>query len=284
MKIRPKPESKWIQEFLRTTDKLEDCVTINSNTRTSSSNIFNFFKLSAMDPKLKTILATVTIIVTLGAATGTIYASDAANPGDILYPLDKAVENVQRTFTLDPTKKAELEIAIMDERVSELELLSESDNTEAISDSISEVEAQQTRIQDKIQEMDQLRTEDKLQTQDQQRIMEQLQQRIKEQEKIMDKVQTKLKENGDNSNSDKLNDVKNKYSEKVDKQIQNFEKDTGIVIQENEEEQEENKNQNDGDTENQEQEQEQNKNQNLDNSQQNGNSTNQGSGQQGQTQ
>jgi len=246
-RINPKPSKDWQERVIKHFDNF---VTPEPKLRNSFSNIFNFLKLSNMSPKLKAIISVITVVATLGAGTGTIYASDSANPGDFLYGLDKTVESIQRTFTSDPVKKTELELAIMDERVLELKKLSEDDNSEAVSELISEVEAQQLRLQERFQEMNQLRTENKIQTQEQQQVMEKLQAKIQVHEEIMNQIQTQLKSNVDNSNSEKLKQLQNKYSEET-----------------------QNQNQNDGDTQNQEQEQEQNQNQN--DTQDNSNSTNQ---------
>lgn len=274
-RIKPKPSESWQNTVL---SRFDTFVTPEPKFRNSFLNIFNLLRLSNMSPKFKAIISVITVVATLGASTGTIYASDSANPGDFLYGLDKTVESVQRTFTSDPVKKAELELAIMDERVLELEKLSEGDSSKAISESISEVEAQQLRLQERLQEMDQLRTENKLQTQEQQQVMEKLQAKIQVHEETMNQVQTKLKANGDKSNSEDLQQVQNKYSEQTQNQIKNFEEETGVQIQETEEEQEQN--QNDGTQNNQEQEQNQNQNQNTDSgTQQNG--SDQGTQQQG---
>lgn len=261
-RIKPKPSESWQNTVLGVFDTF---VTPEPKLRNSFSNIFNLLRLSNMSPKLKAIISVITVVATLGAGTGTIYASDSANPGDFLYGLDKTVESVQRTFTSDPVKKAELELAIMDERVLELEKLSEGDNSGAVSESISEVEAQQLRLQERLQEMNQLRVENKLQTQEQQQVMEKLQAKIQVHEETMNQVQTKLKSNGDNSNSEDLQQVQNKYSEQTQNQIKDFGEDTGVQIQETEQEQ----NQNDGTQYNQEQEQNQNQNNDSSN-QQNG--------------
>ncbi|MBN1373759.1 hypothetical protein JW962_00250, partial [Candidatus Dojkabacteria bacterium] len=255
-------------------EHFDSFVTSEPKIRNSFWDIFNLLKLSNMNPKLKVIISIVSIVATLGAGTGTIYASDSANPGDFLYGLDKTVESVQRTFTSSLVNKAELEMAIMDERILELEKLSEGDNSEAVSESISEVEAQQLRLQERFQEMNQLRIENKLQTQEQQQVMEKLQAKFQIHEETMNKIQIKLKSNGDNSNSEGLKQVQNKYSEETRNQIKNFEDETGVKIQETEQEH----NKNDGTQYNQEQEKNQNQNNDSNNEQ---NVTDQGIQQQG---
>lgn len=277
-KIKPKTKKEWQKSVL---DYFDNFVTSESKLRNNFLNIFNLLKFLKMSSKIKAIISLITIVATLGVGTGAVYASNSANPGDFLYGLDKAVESVQRTFTLDPVKKAEIELAIMDERVLELEKLSEGGNFDVVSKSISEIEAQRLRLQERFQEMNQLRIENKLQTQEQLQVMEKLQAKIRAHEKTMNQVQTKLKSNGDNSNSEGLQQVQNKYSDQTRNQIMNFEKETGVQvqIQETKQEQEQEQNKNNGTQYNQEQEQNQNQTNDLGNQQKNG--SNQGNQQKG---
>ena len=48
-------------------------------------------------------------------------SADASTPADPLYPIDKEIEQVRRTFTTDPVSQANLEIEILEERYGELE-------------------------------------------------------------------------------------------------------------------------------------------------------------------
>ncbi len=260
--IKPKPSKHWEERTIKSFDIL---VTNYGKKRNRLTDIFYFLKLSNMSTRLKT-LAIVGIITTiLFAGAGSAYASDQAVPGDLLYGLDKSIESIQRAITTDPVAKAELELSIMDERVAELEELSEGDNLDALSESISEVEAQQIRLQERLQEMDQLRLEDKLQTQEQQIVMEQLQEKVQIHEQTLEKIQTNLQSKGDQSNSDNLEQIQNKYFEQTGNQLKNFEAGTGVNLQNVENES--NQNQNDGTQYNQEKEQETNQNTNQINQQ-----------------
>ncbi|MBN1915466.1 hypothetical protein JW796_00525 [Candidatus Dojkabacteria bacterium] len=250
-RFKPIPRKSWQEATL---SSFRNLVTTEHKIRNSQMNIFNFLNIFIVNPKIKITLAVVTVIALLIAGGGTVYASDSANPGDFLYSVDKAAESVQRTFISDSVARSEFEIAVMNERVLELSKLSEENNSDTVSRSISEVEVQQLRLRERLQEMDQLRIENKLQTQEQQKVMEKLQEITREHEETINQIQTKLKSKGDFSNSENLMEVKNKYSEEMGNQIQNFETETGVQVRENEQEQ------NEGDTQNQEQNQNQNQN------------------------
>lgn len=64
----------------------------------------------------------VVLIVALGvlvAGGGVVAASDSAKPGDVLYPIDTAVENVRLGLTNNPIKEAGLRTDLATERVLE---------------------------------------------------------------------------------------------------------------------------------------------------------------------
>ncbi len=70
------------------------------------------------------VLAFIAIMVTFvvgGAAT--VRAADAAAPGDPLYAIDIAVEQVQLAFTRSPEKRAELLAQLAQERLNEIQVL-----------------------------------------------------------------------------------------------------------------------------------------------------------------
>ena len=87
------------------------------------------------------------LVVTLGGG-GLILAkqANAAMPGDALYSVDLLAEEIQRTLTLDDIKRVELEGSILEERVSELESLSET--TDDLEDILGAVSEQQQRVRE----------------------------------------------------------------------------------------------------------------------------------------
>jgi hypothetical protein len=199
--------------------------------------VFKFFNLSKVGQNLKSIISIVSILTTLTAGGGAVYASDSATPGDFLYGLDQMVENIQRVVTTDPVAQAELELAIMDERVLELQTLTDEQNSEAIAESLSDIEAQQTRLQTSLQTMDQLRVENKIQTQEQLKVLEQLQVKVQEHEAAMYEMQTKLQSSGDDANAEALKQFQSKYSDETIKKVQEFEETTGTMLNESTNEQ-----------------------------------------------
>lgn len=255
--IKPSPSDTWQKLTL---SEIKTSVTTNQIKRNSLRDIYNLIKLPYMSKKFKIIISIVSVLVILGAGTGTSYASNSAVPGDFLYGLDKLTESVQRSFISDPIKETEFEMKVMDERISELEKLSIENNSELISKSISEIESQQIRLQEMVQSLNQYRIENKIQVQEQQQLLERIQTQEQSHEEIMTQIQIKLQSKDDKENIENLEKVQNQYSEETQNQIQNFENDTGKEIQESETEQ----NKNDGTQYNQEQEQNQNSDNNDD--------------------
>ena len=184
-----------------------------------------------MNPKLKMALSILSMITTLGTGTGTVYASDSATPGDLLFGVDTAVESVQRALTNDPVAKTELELEIMDERLEELAVLAEENKEDGIATALEEIESQQARLGERVQEMNQLRTENKLQTSSQEQVMVKLQAQVESHQEQMNQVNIQLNSSGNGQNSDNLQNIQNSYSEKTMEQIRNFEEETGLQIQ-----------------------------------------------------
>lgn len=59
----------------------------------------------------------------LTAGTGTVVVADSAKPGDVLYGIDTAVENLRLTLTANPESEVELRTKIAAERVAEVEAI-----------------------------------------------------------------------------------------------------------------------------------------------------------------
>jgi len=75
------------------------------------------------------VLVVLVIVGVLGG--GTTVAANNARPGDALFGLDLAIENLQERLTSDPVKKFELKVRQARERAVELESLGEELKTEA---------------------------------------------------------------------------------------------------------------------------------------------------------
>ena len=85
-------------------------------------------------------------ILALIGAGGTIAASDSARPGDLLFPVDRSVEDIR--FALTPENgKAELKVKFAEERLDEIESIlkdEEEDATEEKLDDLGDEEATST--------------------------------------------------------------------------------------------------------------------------------------------
>jgi len=86
----------------------------------------------------------IALAVLLGAG-GTMVASDAARPGDLLFPVDRAVEEVRATFATGEGK-AELKIKFAEERLGEIESILEDESATTTSRGVSD-EAKQNLLQ-----------------------------------------------------------------------------------------------------------------------------------------
>lgn len=136
----------------------------------------------------KVFIAILLIVVVLGGG-GYILAekADAAEPGDSLYQVDLFVEDIERLLTFDELKKAKLETKILDERISELESLVESNSD--LTEIVTAVSAQQDRVREHLGtvENNPEKYQDGQLEQSRNRYQEQLEQHIE----VMEKVQNK---------------------------------------------------------------------------------------------
>jgi hypothetical protein len=73
-----------------------------------------------------------TFFLAFGMLTGVAAAADRALPGDLLYPLDLAMETAQLSFTQRPAARVALLLDLADERLEESRLLVEADRVEQI--------------------------------------------------------------------------------------------------------------------------------------------------------
>lgn len=90
---------------------------INSNLNKTS-----FFILLLTRKSMINII--VAVLVILSGSIATVRAADNAKPGDVLYGIDRAVENIQITFA-SQEKKDKLKIKFAQERVEEIQTIIE---------------------------------------------------------------------------------------------------------------------------------------------------------------
>jgi hypothetical protein len=97
---------------------------------------------------MKKVLTIFLVLVVVLGGGGYLLATqaDASEPGDTLYALDLAVEDLQRVLIVDDLKLAELETDILTERIDELE--SVADTAEDVDVILTEITAQQDRVKD----------------------------------------------------------------------------------------------------------------------------------------
>jgi hypothetical protein len=89
----------------------------------------------------KTMIPLALIFALLLGAGGTVAASDGARPGDILFPVDRAIEDLKLTFASDDGKN-ELRIKYANERVKEFDDIADDETgDDEVSGSLTEVEA-----------------------------------------------------------------------------------------------------------------------------------------------
>ncbi len=230
--IKPLPRKAWQERTLAILESLPENVTAHGINRTSSNSLFYFLNKTIVNVKVTTGVVIATAVILISGSMVTVYASESAKPGDLLFPIDLLVENVQRSFISEPVAKAEFEIKVLDERVQELKTLSSTNDKINSATAVGEIDAQQIRLQDRLQEMDALRVQDKLQTQEQLKVLEQLKTQTKLNESTLNQVQEELKLNGNTNTQNSLNQVQLEYSKQVGEQINGFEQSTGVSVQE----------------------------------------------------
>jgi replicative superfamily II helicase len=129
----------------------------------------------------KVIYIVLAVLVIVGGG-GYLLAKEAnaAAPGDALYPLDTAIESLQRVLVLDEVKLAEFEQDVLGERVEELDAVAEENITECLEG----IEAQQNRINERLGEVsDQAELE---------RIQNRYEEQVQEHTAVMEQVQEKV--------------------------------------------------------------------------------------------
>ena len=84
-----------------------------------------------------TMSALIALLILILGGGGTALASDAARPGDFLFPLDRAIENIELKITLSPESKEALTQKFTEERLHELRQIVDEEVVVAPSNLIS---------------------------------------------------------------------------------------------------------------------------------------------------
>ncbi len=88
----------------------------------------------------KTMIPIALMIALLFGAGGTVAASDSARPGDILFPLDRAIEDFRLSLA-DEDGKNKLRIKFADERLREFDEIADDSSDDEVSGELTEAEA-----------------------------------------------------------------------------------------------------------------------------------------------
>ena len=102
-----------------------------SSTPIPSPYLFNFNFKKPMAP----IIAVIALMLGVG---GTAAASESARPGDLLFPIDQAIEDVRLALATSDEAEARLKIVFAEERLAELRSLLEEENS-SNDDNLNEV-------------------------------------------------------------------------------------------------------------------------------------------------
>ncbi|MBU0976597.1 MAG: DUF5667 domain-containing protein [Patescibacteria group bacterium] len=150
------PDQSWRTE---TQDYLNELilkdVPKDKKSRNILTYIFYIFTFQFMNSKTKVLAGSIVGVIAAFSLGTAAYASNDAVSGDLLYPLDKAMESMKRVMLLDPVKKAEYEEDILDERIGELKKLQNQQAEQARLDQAGEdIEQQKSRIQERIREIE----------------------------------------------------------------------------------------------------------------------------------
>ncbi|MCK9415054.1 MAG: DUF5667 domain-containing protein [Candidatus Dojkabacteria bacterium] len=138
---------------------------------------------------MKKIITGILLLLVVISGGGYILAqkADAAEPGDALYNIDLFAEDVERLLTFNEIKKVNLETKILNERISELDSMSESDAD--LTEILTAVSAQQDRVRKQLGVLE--NNPEKYQEQDMEQVRNKYQGQIQENLGIMEKVQNK---------------------------------------------------------------------------------------------
>lgn len=161
-----------------------------------------------MDKKLKSSLTLALAIIFVGVGGFfLVREANAATPADALFPLDKFSESVTRLVILNPATEIAFETEVLDERLTELDLLIEesADTTAALEEVDAQVDTLDTAVTDgdsplTLQEREELRLQYQERIQAHIQTMEKVQQQVGNEtaqqsiQKSIDRLGTKLTE------------------------------------------------------------------------------------------
>ncbi|MEI7604242.1 MAG: DUF5667 domain-containing protein, partial [bacterium] len=203
------PSSEWQNSTLSYFKRLSnESVTNEKKSRNYySSNLLNIIKMK-IGKKAAIILGITAGVFTL--TTGVVFASSDATPGSVFYPVEKAVENVQRTFK-SSADKAKYENELLDKRTKQLEKVQKNDPNN-VQTALKEVSEQKDRFDSAITDLNKDASVDankknEIESEhlngDQKRV------------EVLTGVQEKEQEKGNDNSAEKIGEVLKKFDDGV---------------------------------------------------------------------
>jgi hypothetical protein len=170
---------------------------------------------------MKKVLSILLILVIVLGGGGYLLASqaNASTPTDPLYKVDLFAEQIQRTFTFNEVKSAELEQDILDERAEELEtLLEDETEEEVLGEAVEMLDDQRVRAEERVQLLmeEDANYDEATLARIQTRLETQLQNQLQNMERVQQQFQEKTFEN------EQAQENFQKAAENFDKAQQNF--------------------------------------------------------------
>jgi len=135
--IEVNPDPEWV------TNTRNNIIRMQMQNDDIKPNIFNLLFNFRMNPKLVIVLGVSTLVALSGGTFLTVKAAEVSKPGDFLFGLNKAIENVQRSTINDPQKKAQFESEILKQRVADMESIQEQKDANKLKLAVGEVSEQE---------------------------------------------------------------------------------------------------------------------------------------------
>jgi hypothetical protein len=126
LSIKGTPSFEPSAEFkIRARVRLMEYIHDNQQKKSWNTDIVSVLSKGWRSGWLKTATIVLAIVMAISASgTGTAYASQDSLPGDALYPVKIATENIRRGFTFNDEAQIELELGFASKRLEEIEALS----------------------------------------------------------------------------------------------------------------------------------------------------------------
>ncbi|MEI6462661.1 MAG: DUF5667 domain-containing protein [bacterium] len=210
--IRPQAKTSWKESTLNHLMNLNSNVTDSKNARTSIHRLFYFLSPMKMNTKVKVSIGVLTVLVVLGSSVGIVSAAGASNPGDLLYPINRAVEKVQESFTTDPVAKVKLQMSLFEKRLKELNSVSKNNDPRVVKAAITEVKLQEKNLKE---ELANLTSKSSTLTDTEKSLLAGLNTQFQNDEVLINQILTNLLVSGDTENSNSVKQVQEDVSHEL---------------------------------------------------------------------